>query len=256
MRTALAETVEYRLDLDPVLEMHTLVGQEVALTFTGEIFCLDCGKATKKTYGDGACYVCFSSQPHHSECIIRPELCEAHLGKGRDPDWEEAHHNQPHVVYLARSSAVKVGVTRSTQVPTRWIDQGADSAVVLARTPYRQLAGRIEVALKALYTDRTSWQRMLKGELALADLPSECRRAGAALADEPELAALVTPEEEVLEIPYPIRTTPSKVKSVNLAKAPMLHGTLEGIRGQYLIFGDGRVLNIRRHSAHVVNIEV
>jgi hypothetical protein len=32
--------------------------------------------------------------------------------------------------------------SRETQIPTRWIDQGANQALILAETPYRQLAGR------------------------------------------------------------------------------------------------------------------
>ena len=120
----------------------------------------------KKPSGHGFCYPCFSDAPENSPCIIRPELCEGHLGLGRDVAWEEEHHNQPHVVYLSFTGAVKVGVTRDPQVPTRWIDQGATMAVVIARVPYRQLAGKIEVHLKNHFSDKTNWRNMIKGVAA------------------------------------------------------------------------------------------
>lgn len=240
-----------------------LLGSAVRIEHSGQYACTRCGRPTKRTFGEGFCYPCFRDAPEAAECIVKPELCEAHLGRGRDPQWEQDHHNQPHVVYLARSSALKVGVTRSTQVPTRWIDQGAAWAVRIAEVPYRQLAGRIEVALKGLYTDRTAWQRMLKGEFA-ADpavlahqLPGELTRIRDHLAGEDTslvdfLVGAAQASPLVLE--YPIQEPPQKVKSVGLAKTPVLESVLRGIRGQYLIFDGGAVLNVRRHSGFMVRV--
>ena len=165
MKSSLEDEVEYRLMLSEEVRMNDFIGKALKIEFTGTINCQNCGKVTKKTFSDGFCYSCFTTAAQAAECIIRPELCRAHLGEGRDPEWEEKHHNQPHIVYLAASSAIKVGITRATQVPTRWIDQGASSAVILAETPNRYEAGRIEVAMKSLYTDKTSWQKMLKNEI-------------------------------------------------------------------------------------------
>lgn len=249
-----SEPVVYTLTLGetPVV-MNDLIGSEISLRFTGEIRCIRCDRKTDKAFGQGFCYPCFRDAPENAECIVRPELCRGHLGEGRDPAWEEEHHNQPHAVYLALTSAVKVGVTRWTQVPTRWIDQGAAAALVVARTPYRQLAGEIEVASKELFTDRTNWQRMLKDErLEGADLTAERERFIEALPSHLKEYALT--DAEVLEISYPVTEPPAKVKSVNLDKEPILTDVLAGVRGQYLIFSDQRVINIRRYSGYIIEL--
>lgn len=251
-----ADPVRYTLHLgDDAVEMNGLIGKEITITFSGEIRCIRCDRVTRKAFGQGFCYPCFRDAPENSECIVRPELCRGHLGEGRDPDWEEEHHNKPHAVYLALSSAVKVGVTRWTQIPTRWIDQGAARAIVVAKTPYRELAGRIEVASKELYTDRTNWQRMLKDERPESepDLFAERERLLAALPGE--LSEYAVTDSAPVDIHYPLATPPEKVKSVNLDKQPVLSAILTGIRGQYLVFEGGTVINIRRFSGYVVQLD-
>ncbi|TVR67963.1 MAG: DUF2797 domain-containing protein [Spirochaetaceae bacterium] len=247
------------------LDLEDLLGKPVRIEHAGAYICTRCGRPVNRLFGEGFCFPCFRDAPEASECIVKPELCRAHLegDHGRDPQWERDHHNQPHAVYFARSSALKVGVTRLTQIPTRWIDQGAAWAVVIARVPYRQLAGRIEVALKDLYTDRTAWQRMLKDELAAEPddltraLPEEMERARSHLAGaDPELSPfLLEPSRaEPVAISYPVLEVPVKVKAVSLAKTPVLESILQGVRGQYLIFEGGAVLNVRRHSGFVVRV--
>lgn len=240
------------------IALNSLVGRSLRVEHTGAFVCTRCGREVNKLFGEGFCYPCFRDAPEAAECIVKPELCEAHLGRGRDPEWEESHHNQPHAVYLAVTRAIKVGVTRQTQIPTRWIDQGAAWAVQIAATPYRQLAGRIEVSLKELYTDRTAWQRMLKGEtLADVDLSAEVTKVAEHFDGDELSAFLIAPNElERVAISYPIRTVPSKVRSLGLQKQPTIESTLEGIRGQYLILEDGFVVNMRRHSGFVVEVEV
>ena len=154
MKVSFDNPVNYRLTCnDQMIDMNEQIGKNISLKFSGEIHCIACGKTIKKTYGQGFCYPCFMNSPLNSECIIRPELCQAHLGKGRDPEWENDNHNKPHIVYLALTSGVKVGVTRQDQAPIRWIDQGAWKSIILAETPYRQLAGSLEVYLKNHLTD-------------------------------------------------------------------------------------------------------
>jgi hypothetical protein len=248
------DPVSYLLRLgDTTVRMNEFIGREITINFTGEIRCIICDRLTPKAYGQGFCYPCFRDAPENSECIVRPELCRGHLGEGRDPDWEEEHHNKPHAVYLALSSAVKVGVTRWTQIPTRWIDQGAAEAIVVAKTPYRALAGEIEVAGKALFTDRTNWQRMLKDERPEGvDLLAERDRL---LTELPkELAAYAVSDSAPVAMHYPLEIAPEKVKSVNLDKQPILTGSLSGIRGQYLVFDEGIVINIRRYSGYVIQL--
>ncbi len=239
------------------ISLNELVGNDITIVHTGGYTCTRCGRSVDKLFGEGFCFPCFRDAPEAGECIVRPELCEAHLGGGRDPQWEQEHHHQPHAVYLAVTSAVKVGVTRATQIPTRWIDQGAAWAVQIADVPYRQLAGRIEVALKALYTDRTAWQRMLKGEtLDGVDLAAEGRKIAGHLDAELVPYLIAVDQLRRIDIRYPIRTAPPKVRSTGLQKNPVISGRLEGIRGQYLILDGGKVVNVRRHSGYVVSVTV
>ena len=217
-----ADPVEYTLMLgDEGVALNPLFGSRLLLEFTGTIRCSACGRITKKSFGQGFCYPCFRDAPEASPCIIRPELCEAHTGGGRDPAWEAAHHLAPHVVYLAVTSALKVGVTRADQVPTRWIDQGAWRAIRLAVTETRRQAGLIEVALKEHVSDRTAWQKMLKNILAEEiDLVAEKQRLAALLPSA--LASRVAPSDDITEITYPVLQHPTKIKSQTFDKVPRI----------------------------------
>lgn len=245
--------VAYRLGEH--LEMNSLLGRCLALAYTGRMHCRICGRECEKLYGEGYCYPHFRADPANAPCVVRPELCEAHEGRGRDPAWESAHHDQPHVVYLANSGGLKVGVTREANLPTRWIDQGAAAAIELARTPYRQLAGRIEVVLKSHVSDRTRWRRMLTGsDDPAVDLLAARDHVAALL--EPELAAYLTSLASVREFVYPELGTPNKLTTVSLSKAGGVTGRLVALRGQYLVFEDGRALNVRRHTGFEVRLEL
>ena len=227
------------------------LNREMHIEFLGKISCITCGKRIKKTYGDGHCYPCFMDAPSAAECVIRPALCLAHKGQGRDLEWELKNHAQPHLVYLALSNKYKVGVTRDW--PTRWVDQGAADIQVIAETPYRQLAGQIELFLSQHYSDRTSWQRMLKGEvLQGADLEAEVQRAQALLPSELSIYSEV--KHTSLYLNYPIIKSISRVKSIKLDKVSSHQGRLLGARGQYLIFDGGTVVNLRAHTGYHVKI--
>lgn len=254
MRTQAAPEVEYTLELNETnIRLNDYIGKHVRLAFTGDINCPSCDKKVNKLY-QGFCYDCFSESSNASECILKPELCEAHLGKGRDVQWEEDHHNKPHYVYLALTSALKVGVTRDVQVPTRWIDQGAWRVIKLAKTPYRRLAGEIEVALKAHLTDKTPWQAMLKNETKDGvNLLSEKQRIAALLPED--YKQYVTDENEVYEFNYPVFSYPEKIKSKKFDKESVIEGVFLGVKGQYLIFEDC-VVNIRSHEGYNVEFSV
>lgn len=254
MPANLADQVQYYLPYEGgLIHMNELIGKEIDLVFEGIINCMICGKKTKKSFGNGACYNCFMNAPQAAPCIINPELCEAHLGKGRDVAWEDKNHNQDHVVYLAKSSAIKVGVTRSTQVPTRWIDQGASEAIILAEVPYRQLAGAIEVQLKEYFTDKTNWQRMLKNEMSEKGLLDAKDDVLNHYLDE-DYHEFISDNDDIIKINFPVEQYPEKVKSMKLDKEPIIEGVLQGIKGQYLYFENGKVINIRNHSGYLVTL--
>jgi hypothetical protein len=252
MRTQLMQPVLYHLELsDQLIEMNALIGKKITLSYLMQINCTVCDKITPKAYGQGFCYTCFQDSPENSECIVKPELCEGHLGKGRDAQWEFDHHVKEHYVYLAYSSGVKVGVTRATQVPTRWIDQGANAAILFAKTPYRKLAGLIEVELKKFVTDKTNWQVMLKNHVnGDTDLVKEKQRLADLLPSE--LQRYVLPADDITQIHYPVTAYPEKVTSLSFDKTPVIEGVLIGIKGQYLIFEEGQVLNIRNATGYKV----
>jgi len=253
MRVALEETVRYDLMLESSVLMNELIGSEIMLRHTGVINCASCGVVTKKSFGQGFCYNCFVKAPEAAECILRPELCRAHLGEGRDVEWEQRNHNQPHIVYLALTDVVKVGVTRAEQVPTRWIDQGAYQAVRLAETQNRYQAGVIEVALKSFFSDKTNWRKMLRNENDNSiDLVEEKWRLEEQLPSD--ISDFITDDDEVITINYPVLSYPEKLNSLSFDKDITVQGKLNGIKGQYLIFEGDRVLNLRKHTGYEVEL--
>lgn len=256
MHTSFINPVQYFLQLSSdKVTMNDFLGKKIQLRWTGNIFCTVCGKKTNKSFGEGMCWNCFSTAPENAECIVRPELCEAHLGKGRDPEWEKRNHFRPHYVYLALTNSVKVGVTREDQIPTRWIDQGAASGIILAETPYRKLAGDIEVALKNYFTDKTNWQKMLKDErTAELDLLSEKERVKTLLPED--LRQYISANNEIVQLIYPVQQYPVKVTSLSFEKINPIDMVLVGIRGQYFIFEGGNVINIRSKSGYEVELTV
>ena len=256
METKLANPIEYELPIgDELVYMNHLIGKYIAFKWLKEIYCVVCGRKINKSFAQGFCYPCFLNAPETSECIFRPELCRAQDGVARDMEWAENHCLQDHIVYLAISSGVKVGVTRSGQIPTRWIDQGAWQAIKLGKTPNRYTAGLIEVALKEHISDRTNWQRMLKNQLIEGvDLTVTKKEMVAHLPSD--LQNYISEDDDITEINYPVNEYPEKVKSLSFDKLEEITGRLWGIKGQYLIFDDGTVLNMRKHTGYMVGLEV
>jgi hypothetical protein len=240
-------------DIAPISEC---IGQNISMEFTGRLQCIDCKKIVKKFYAPGLCYVCMMSSALNSPCIINPELCEAHLGKGKVPEWEEKYHNKPHIVYLANSGGLKVGVTRVDQIPIRWIDQGADEAIIIAHTPYRQLAGQIEITLKKVLSDKTNWRAMLKNvKNEEIELLEEKRKYSQWLIEnKQDFEHYISEDDTVYQLNYPTTVLSSTIQSVKLDKVPKLEGVLTGIKGQYLIFDEKTVLNIRSHAGYEVQV--
>ena len=248
------EVVEYAfVHPEDKISVNQFLGKTIRLSWTGNIYCRKCTKKTKKSFGEGFCYTCFMSAPEASPCIIHPELCEAHLGKGRDLEYEQKNHNQPHFVYLAATEIVKVGVTRATQIPTRWIDQGAKQAIIIAETPNRYLAGVIEVALKEVFADKTNWQNMLRDITDDSiDLIEEKWKTEELLPSD--LSQYFNDTEEIIEFIYPVLSYPEKVSSLGFEKTSEISGVLTGIRGQYLMFDNKNVINIRKHTGFEIEL--
>jgi hypothetical protein len=253
MQTELSNPIHYYLVFEnSFLNLNQLLDKELEISFQG-YQCLNCGKK-KKIFRQGFCYDCFMSSPAAGDWIMKPELSKAHLNiEDRDLEYEKKVQLQPHIVYLALSSEVKVGVTRKTQIPTRWIDQGAVQAIPIVEVPNRYLAGIAEVALKSQYADKTNWQKMLKNEVPPVDLVQERLSSGTFLPNEVQ-EYYSNQHPDLIDLHYPVLTYPKKVSSLNLEKSPIYQGKLSGVKGQYLIFQDGTVFNVRTFEGYVVKI--
>jgi hypothetical protein len=254
MQTEYGNPIQYYLVFEnSFLNLNQLLGKDLAIEFLG-YQCLNCGKA-KKIFRQGFCYDCFMSSPAVGDWIMKPELSTAHLDiEDRDLTYEKRVQLQPHVVYLALSSEVKVGVTRKTQVPTRWIDQGAVQAIPIVEVPNRYLAGITEVALKNHFADKTNWQKMLKNEVPNMDLITERNKVFDWLPNE--VKDYFPKEEKIIQMDFPVVHYPTKVTSLNLDKTPNFSGKLTGIKGQYLLFEDGTVFNVRTYEGYVVKMSL
>lgn len=255
MRVEHSSPINYYLPVGGVeILINELLGKEITLKYQGKINCIKCGRETKTSFAQGYCYPCFISAPETEECVLHPELCRAHEGIARDMEFARAHCLIDHIVYIALSSEIKVGVTRNTQIPTRWIDQGAAYAVKLAKTPNRYLAGLIEVALKEVFRDKTNWRRMLSSSnFEHIDLLEEKRKAEYSIPEK--LKFYIIPDDDIFTFNYPVNEYPEKVTSISLDKLPEYTGKLTGIKGQYLMFKEGNVLNIRKHAGYLIRLE-
>ena len=243
------------------VHLNPYLGKTLRLKYHRKIACTHCGRITRKSFNQGYCYPCFKKLARCDLCIMRPELCHFAQGTCREPTWGEAFCMQEHIVYLANSSATKVGITRQSQIPTRWIDQGATQALPVFRVQSRFISGLVEVAFKRYVADKTHWQRMLKSEPAPVDLMSIrdtlVVRVQTALdeikASYGDLAIRPITDQEVVSINYPVLEYPTKVVALNFDKTPLIEGTLMGIKGQYLIFDIG-VINLRKFTAYDVEL--
>jgi hypothetical protein len=264
METSLEDVVQYRLPLGETrVAMNELIGAQLLLRHEGDIHCIHCDRKTKKSFSQGYCYPCFTRLAQCDSCIMSPEKCHYHEGTCREPQWGEEHCLVEHVVYLANTSGVKVGITRGSQVPTRWMDQGAVQAMPIFRVSTRQQSGLVETAFKPHVADRTNWRAMLKGSIETLDLSAERDRLYettaqeiASLQERFGLQAIQSATESVpIDINYPVQEYPVKVVSHNLDKTPELSGKLMGIKGQYLILDSG-VINMRKYGGYNLSLAV
>jgi len=262
LQVTLANPVEYSLPIgDSRVPMNALIGQQLTLQYSGEINCVNCGRKTSKSFSQGYCYPCMQTLAECDSCLIKPELCHYHEGTCREPSWGEEHCFQDHYVYLANTSGLKVGITRQTNLPTRWLDQGASQALPIYKVRDRLTSGLVEVILKQHVADKTAWQRMLKGVPENINLAHERDRLHQAcqqeindvLTNHGDDAVQFLASDQVIDIHYPVTVYPEKVKALNLDKTAEVSGNLLGIKGQYLIFDNG-VLNIRKYSGYKMRL--
>ena len=267
MQTTLGDStknqpVQYQLPIgENLLPMNEHIGQVIKLNYQNEINCVACGRKTSKSFAQGHCFPCFRSLASCDMCIMKPETCHYAKGTCRQPEWGETNCFIPHYVYLANSSGIKVGITRGTQIPTRWIDQGATQALPIFQVANRLQSGLLEVVLKKHISDRTDWRKMLKFDAESLDLKAirdellaTCSTEIADIKNEHGEVSVEAIDENIVEIKFPVSEYPEKIKSLNFDKQPEIEGALMGIKGQYLILDSG-VLNIRKFSGYNIDVE-
>ncbi len=258
MKTRLAQPVQYAMLLgEQEVPLNQYLGRSLRLEYDGLINCIHCDRKTSKSFNQGYCYPCFRRLAQCDSCIVSPEKCHYAAGTCREPEWGETHCMIDHFVYLANTSGLKVGITRGSQVPTRWMDQGATQAQPIFRVDSRHHSGLVEILFANHIADKTNWQAMLKGPAAPCDLEAERQRLVAecetgieALRGQYGLQSITVLEAEAeTRIDYPVLEYPAKVKSFNLDRSATVEGTLIGIKGQYLIFDTG-VINMRKYGGY------
>lgn len=262
MKARLENPVRYAMSLgDNAIDLNPFLDKPIQLLYTGTINCVNCGRKTAKSFNQGYCFPCFQKLAECDSCIIHPEKCHFDQGTCRDPAWGERYCMQDHIIYLANSSGLKVGITRAIQVPTRWIDQGATQALAIMRVRSRLQSGTLEVMFKQHVADKTNWRDMLKGDATELNLHEEAESLLAKCQDEIKelaerfgfFAITVLNGIEPVTINYPVVSYPEKITSLNFDKTPAVEGVLLGIKGQYLIFDSG-VINMRRYAGYEIQL--
>ena len=255
--------VQYQLPIgNESLPLNDVIGRQLTLTFHDKITCSHCGKKTKKSYSQGFCFPCMQKLAKCDMCIMKPETCHFDQGTCREPEWGEANCMIKHYVYLANTSGLKVGITRHTQIPTRWIDQGATQALPIFAVNTRLQSGLVEVELAKHIADKTNWRAMLKGSGETVDLRAKAKELLPLINEAiTELRAkfgddaIEILDENVVDLSFPVTEYLTKISSFNFDKTPQVSGVLKGIKGQYLIFENG-VINMRKFTSYHVSAEV
>lgn len=262
MRTELESPVQYYLPLDEnEVHLNPYLGKQITMEFQGQIHCRSCGRKTSKSFSQGYCFPCMKKLACCDLCIMKPETCHYFEGTCREPEWGKKNCFTPHYVYLSNTSNLKVGITRHSQIPTRWIDQGATQATIMFEVSTRQQSGFIEMAFKDLIADKTNWRNMLKGDSEPRDLVSEAAELKSRLIpvihsiqqkfDDDSIIPVEQERHELVDIEYPVLEYPTTIKSYNFDKNPVVSGTLMGIKGQYLMLDTG-VINMRKFSSYQI----
>ena len=262
MKTRLESPVSYKMSFgSDDIHLNPLVKKKIKLKYLGRIYCIHCGRKSNKSFNQGYCYPCFQKLAQCDSCIIHPEKCHFEQGTCREPVWGEKYCMQDHIVYLANSSGLKVGITRATQIPTRWIDQGAAQALAIIRVRSRLQSGILETMFKQKLNDKTNWRNMLRGEPTPLDIAAESQFLIEEFKSEIDevkdrfgiFSVSVLNGIRPVTIKYPVEEYPKNITSFNFDKEPEVQGKLVGIKGQYLIFDSG-VINLRRFSGYEIEL--
>lgn len=260
MRVTLTDPVTYGLRIgDDEIKLNPILGKPFKLRFNGAMFCIQCARKITKTFQQGYCFPCLRRIHECGNCMLHPERCRVEEGCCPKDDWAHAQCHEAHYVYLANSSRLKVGVTRHSQIPTRWMDQGTSAALPIIKVSNRRQAGCVEVIFKQFVHDKTNWHEMLKNNVPHVKLTAERDRLLemvdsqlSALRNRYDASAIsILEHEQPVLIHYPVLQAPNKVTSLSFDNTPEISGILQGIKGQYVMLDSG-VMNIRKFGGYEV----
>lgn len=238
------------------IELNARIGCGVEIAFSGVIGCRYCGAESRKSFAGGYCYDCFSTLARCDLCVVSPDRCHYDAGTCREPDWGAAFCMQPHLVYLANSSGIKVGITRAGRSIGRWLDQGAIQGLVILEADSRRAAGIVEAEIARVLPDRTDWRRMLRADVPPLDLPlawQRLRAAGEGLGDGIRPVASAGAGDMTV-LSYPISATSPPERTLRLDEGS-IRANLKGMKGQYLLLGND-AFNVRAHAGYRVRVNM
>jgi len=259
LKPTLADPIQYEWLWDHTAHLvNDWLGKRLTLKFLGKIQCVYCGRTTRKSFSQGYCFPCFRQLARCDFCVLKPELCHFHVGTCREPAWGATYCMTGHTVYLSNTSGLKVGITRDTQTPTRWIDQGAIQAIPFLKVETRRHSGFLEDALRVWVKDKTSWKKMLSSTVTPLNMGEERAQLydkSKSVLDQTGWSYQFLSEQSEITLNYPVLSFPETIRSLSLEKTPLIEATLTGIKGQYLIFDTG-VLNVRALTGYLVSLTV
>lgn len=240
----------------PDLPLSELVGTEVRLTISEDQYCTQCGTESKSSPCSGC-----AGEPPHATCVMHPAAHCDYTGCPY-PDYKERSCSHSHIVYLAATDRIKVGISRESRARCRWAEQGASHAIPIARAPNRKAAGIIEKALGEEWPQRHRHQwylpmdnaveRLIDDALATDLIPEKLWPCY--LWDDADREAVRDAIVDVPSITAPSLNERLTSNQYALSAGETREGRVLGIRGE-IIATDSFVVNLNEHSGHPVTIE-
>lgn len=241
----------------PDLSLSELVGTEVRVTISEDQYCTQCGELTDNS----PCLDC-AGEPPHTTCVMHPATHCAYKDCPY-PDYKQRSCSHTHLVYLAATDRIKVGISRESRARCRWAEQGASHAIPIARAPNRKAAGIIEKAIGEEWPQRrrhewyqpmeNSVERLTDDALATASLiPKKLQPCY--FWDNSDRQDVCDAVVDVPSIEAPALDQRLTTNQYSLSTGESREGRVLGIRGG-LLATDSFVANLKSHSSHVLTIE-
>lgn len=256
--TVSGQDVIYHHPFDSHSILNDLIGRNFQISVSPLRQCLGCSKGVKKVV-QGYCYLCSQRLARCDLCILKPHLCHYDQGTCREPQWGLEHCFSDHILYLSRTSGLKVGLSGAGRFLRRWVDQGAQQAALLASFSSRYEAGLVENWLSQSFNDKTNWRHLLTGVVCQDDnFEQTFREIQQQIAENTKISRdkvhLIDYQPHYFQ--YPVESYLERAKTVNLDKVSFFEDKLIGIKGQYMLFQEHGGLNMRKYQGYDMTMEL